>query len=141
MTKSISFLAATFLLLSLFISCKSEKVDPQLSALMDEVMAIHDDVMPKTGTIHKKKKALKKMLTPMIEDTTRLRNQLLDTILELETAEDGMMDWMAAYKSKPSKLADGVDPMTYYQAEKIKITEVKEKMLTSIENAKVLLNE
>jgi len=141
MIKSIPYFSVLLLSIVLIIGCKSEKVDPKLSSLMDEVMAIHDEVMPKTGAINKNKKALKKMLTPMIEDTTKLRNQLLDTILELEDAEEGMMDWMANYKSKPSKLKEGVDPMAYYLEEKKKITEVKNKMLSSIENAKVLLNE
>lgn len=141
MMKSISLLALLFFVTAFNIGCKSEKIDPQLSSLMDEVMAIHDEVMPKTGTINKKRKALKKKLTPMIEDTTQIRNQLLNTILELETAEESMMEWMSEYKSKPSKLEEGVNPMDYYKEEKVKITEVKRKMLQSIENAKVLLDE
>jgi len=141
MIKSIPFLALLFFAISFSIGCKSEKLDPKLSSLMDEVMEIHDEVMPKTGTIHKKRKALRKKLTPMIEDTTQIRNQLLNTILELETAEESMMEWMSAYKNKPSKLKEGVNPMEYYAEEKVKIIEVKRKMLESIENAKALLND
>ena len=51
MKKVFSILICTVLFLSF--SCKEEKKAPEGSSQMEEVMAIHDEVMPKMGTIGK----------------------------------------------------------------------------------------
>ena len=80
-----------------------------------EVMAIHDAVMPEMGTIHAYKKELK-----ILKNSFAGENKILDAIQQLNNADDGMMDWMAAFKVPENK--DSTD--LYLQNEKIKIQKV-----------------
>jgi len=57
----------------------------------DQIMVIHDEVMPKMSDIYKLKKKFKK-------DPTLQKSHLIDS---LEHAEEVMMEWMHNYK-KPS---------------------------------------
>ncbi len=125
------------LFLGLFISCKSN-VSPELQSLMDEVMEIHDEVMPKMSDTHRLRKGLKKELKKEIEEVSEVRGQILDNIKALEVADDGMMDWMKNYK-KLRKLEEGVNPMDYYKQEKINIQKVSDDMYSAINNAEKFL--
>ncbi len=136
------FLGCKLLIIScvLMYSCKNKNVDPELQSLMDNVMAVHDEVMPKMGEIHKLKKQLKKELKNNLEEVSEKRSKILQHMTALDDADEGMMNWMAEYK-KLSKLEEDQDPMSYYQAEQVKIDKVRDDMLSSIENAKLFLNE
>lgn len=129
------FLSLSFLFM---ISCGPKNVAPELQTLMDEVMEIHDAVMPKMSDTHRLRKALKKELKNHIEDVSETRGQILDHFTTLEKADDGMMEWMKNYK-KLRKLEEGVDPMQYYQSEKVKIQKVSDDMLGAIANAEKFL--
>ncbi len=137
MNKILHFVFFTFSAF-LITSC-GPKADPALQTLMDEVMEIHDEVMPKMGKIHTLKKKLKKHLSAEIENVSPARGKILGTIKTLEQADDGMMNWMAEYK-KLSKLKEDTDPMEYYNAEKGKIQQVSDAMYQAIEDAEVLLS-
>jgi len=126
-------LVSLFLLAILILSCKSN-ASPELQNLMDEVMEIHDEVMPKMSDTHRLRKALKKEMKNHIEEVDEKRGVLLEHITALEKADDGMMDWMKDYK-KLSKLSEDIVPMDYYQEEKIKIQKVSDDMLSAIANA------
>jgi hypothetical protein len=105
---------------------------------MDEVMEIHDEVMPKMSDTHRLRKGLKKELKKEIEEVSEVRGQILDNIKALEVADDGMMDWMKNYK-KLRKLEEGVNPMDYYKQEKINIQKVSDDMYSAINNAEKFL--
>lgn len=120
-------------------ACNNPKLSPELEAKMDTVMAVHDEVMPKMGEIHKLKKQLKKELNKHLEDVSDTRGLILDHITALEDADEGMMTWMADYK-KPRQLKESQDPMTYYLGQEKLINKVKDDMLSSINNAQELLN-
>jgi len=96
-------------------------------------MEIHDEVMPKLGKLNKQRKTLKKAL-PSIKDAG-LKNEVLQTIVALEKADDGMMDWMAAWDVPADKSAQ----TTYLNAEMIKIQKVKDDMLSSMKQATALI--
>ncbi|MBK8620843.1 MAG: hypothetical protein IPN79_03545 [Saprospiraceae bacterium] len=96
-----------------------------------EVMAIHDAVMPEMGTIHAYKKELK-----ILKNSFAGENKILDAIQQLNKADDGMMDWMAAFKVPENK--DSTD--LYLQNEKIKIQKVSDDMYASMAAAKKLID-
>jgi hypothetical protein len=123
--------------LVVFSACK-EKSNDQPSgsstnsssvSLEDQVMAIHDEVMPKMGDIHIAKKGLKSMLDQTQNDSTK--SFILQLITNLENADEGMMVWMESWKvpkNEPEKTS-------YLKTELIKVAKVKEDMLSSIKTA------
>lgn len=122
----------------LIISCqnKTKEVEIQQTAESDnplykEVMAVHDAVMPEMGTIHAYKKELK-----ILKDSFSNENKILDAIQLLNKADDGMMDWMAAFKVPENK--DSVQ--IYLEQEKIKIQKVSDDMYASMSTAKMLID-
>ena len=109
--------------MSLFTACEEK------SKLEEEVIAIHDEVMPKMGDMHLARKALRKVLEKTEDEV--VKKEILSMIKDLENADEGMMTWMHEWKvpkNEPEKT-------TYLNKEKEKITKVKVDMLTSLENA------
>lgn len=116
---------------------KETKEAKLIEQQIQEVMAIHDSVMPKTGEIFKLKKKLSGFETNvkdslLIQKIYRYKNLL-------EEADDAMMDWMHEFREADPMLTFE-EKQQYYSEEKMKITEVKIKMLASIDSAKTLLN-
>ena len=116
-----------FLAIGLF-SC-SDKA--QLEA---EVMAIHDEVMPKMGDIHMAKKGLRKVLAATKDST--VQSEIIAMINDLESADEGMMTWMADWKVP----AQEPEKTEYLKKEMEKITKVKNDMLSSLEKAHTYLS-
>lgn len=103
---------------------------------IQEVMAIHDSVMPKTGEIFKLKKQLS-VFESSIQDSLVLQ-KIYQTKKMLVDADDAMMNWMHEFR-EADQMLPFEDKQMYYLKEKKKITEVKIKMLASIDSAKSLL--
>lgn len=97
-----------------------------------EVMAIHDEVMPKMSTMHQYKKELKKLR----DSNPDAEKAILQRIALLESADEGMMAWMHAFKVPEDKSA----AKTYLEAEKIKIQQVSDDMYRSMDEAKKLID-
>ncbi len=90
--KSITSVLAIIILLLSIQSCQSpQEKQTKADPLYQQIMDIHDDVMPKLSKIHKLKKQLKKSVEAESTEVQRL-------ILNLDTADEGMMSWMAAFK-------------------------------------------
>lgn len=122
MTRLLIFLC----LITFFSSCREK------STLEQEVMAVHDEVMPKLGELNKDRKSLQTILKTTTDDTKKA--ELLTAISALEKADDGMMDWMSDWKvpNEPT------EQKAYLEKEMIRITKVKTDMLESMKNAKLL---
>lgn len=120
--------------LSTFYSC--QKLEPEVEKRYEEVMAIHDEVMPRMSDIHRLKKRLSKVDTAQLTDMSP--NILLDHSLKLEKADNAMMDWMANFK-KPKKDMPEDIAIAYLYEEKKAITAVRDLMLESIKEAEALL--
>lgn len=99
------------------------------NALYKEVMEIHDEVMPKTGTIAKYSRTLKKHLDDLPEDQKSTYQQ---TIKALDDAEEAMMDWMAEFDSSS-------EDSTYLLQEKARIQAVSDQMYASMAEAEKIL--
>lgn len=113
-------------LVGMFASCREK------STLEKQVMAIHDEVMPKLGELNKDRKALQKILKSTTDEN--IKSELLKAITGLENADDGMMDWMAEWKVPEEKS----EQEAYLNKEMVRITKVKSDMLESMKTAKVL---
>jgi hypothetical protein len=139
------FILAGISVLFLF-SCKpSDKAteagtDPKV--LEEQVMAIHDEVMPKLSDIQDLSSQLRKIRAEIPENTQGkvVTPEGMDDIMEsLKLADQSMWDWMDQYsKQRDSIPADQLIPFLNRQMELVKTVETN--VNTSITNAKVWLN-
>ena len=138
MKKVFSILICTVLFLSF--SCKEEKKAPEGSSQMEEVMAIHDEVMPKMGTIGKLVGDLKAKV-----DTTEMGQKYEVAMKDLQDANTAMMDWMKNFGDRfnHEEILEGKElteeKQQWLNEEEEKVKEVKEKINGSIARAEALL--
>lgn len=137
--KNITIVLASFLVFS-FISCKQSKKDESKTDPMKEVMAIHDEVMPKMSAIGK----LVTELNTKIDSTEE--GMVYDQAKkELQAANKSMMDWMHNFGDRftTDEIMNGKElspeKQQWLAEEKIKIEAVREQYNSSIENAEKLL--
>ena len=126
--------------LSLFIlalvwGCGQKTHDNQ--ALYDEVMKVHDEVMPKMDDIYKLKQELKKQIADSSTLAVEKRKTIEGTILRLDSASENMMVWMRNFNPIPDSLGEE-KARAYLEDQKEKIKKVKEEMLEAIDEAKAL---
>lgn len=113
-------------------ACQSNTQD----ALYEEVMKIHDDVMPKVADISRLSLQLKKE-KKSIPDSVSVESYD-DIISELDGAEKAMYDWMRDFKLPENDS----EKSGYLEKEKVAIEKVRDRMLESITRAnKFLENE
>jgi len=117
------------LMVTLVLSCKNQHVNKE-NPLYQDVMVIHDKVMPEMSNIHRLKKQLKSNNTPGAEDL------ILAKINQLNDADDAMMSWMASFSVPKDKSQEDA----YLLAEKEKIQNVSDQMYEAIDNATHLLD-
>jgi hypothetical protein len=113
---------------------QEEEKSPNQS-LYDEVMDVHDEVMPKMDDIYKLKEKLKKQLAEAPTMVEEKKKDLEKTILQLDSASEGMMVWMRNFNPIPDSLGEE-KARKYLEEQKAKVTKVKEDMLKAIEEAK-----
>jgi len=111
-----------------------ETVDPE--TLKDEVMAVHDEVMPKMQDIMRLKKQARSKVDSLATDSISNASQIesMETLIStLEEADETMMNWMRNYRRD----FEGTDEeyVAYLQKEKEAIEAVKEDMFAAIEEA------
>ena len=134
-----SLLIFSLLVLSCNQTAKQQAAEQQL---WDEVMAVHDEVMPKMGEINQLGRDLRAKSEGLDSTLTDQRNQIMAGISALEQADEGMMSWMSAIEPldelRESKTHEQI--LAYLKEEQQKIAKVKEDMLKSMEEGKKLLN-
>lgn len=105
--------------------------------LYEQVMKVHDEVMPKMNDIYTLKEDLKKDIaaTPaMVEDK---RKKIEGAIVQLDAASESMMVWMRNFNPLPDSLGEE-RARKYLEDQKVKVEKVKEDMLRAIDEAKAL---
>jgi hypothetical protein len=109
---------------------------------MEEVMRIHDEVMPKMGTISN----LIADLKPKV-DSTEPGKEYLKAIRDLQGAHKSMMNWMQDFGKRfdYEEIMKGkelnAEKKEWLREEEIKVKELREEINTSIANAERVLNE
>lgn len=124
-------------------SCNEvSKEEQEFDALMQNVIDVHDEVMPKMGTLS----SLIKELEPKI-DTTTTGQSYAKAQQDLKNSYDFMMEWMSDFSTKfPHGEENKVDDIEKFtakkkllQEEKIEVTKLKDQINSSIDAAKQLL--
>jgi hypothetical protein len=104
-------------------------------ALYNEVMKIHDEVMPKMDDIYKLKEGLKSKIAAAPAMAEEEKKKIEATILKLDSASESMMEFMHTFKPLPDSLGEE-QARDYLEIEMEKVKKVKEVILESIEEGK-----
>ncbi len=129
------------ILLALFASCKDQMKEGK-SDTMQEVMAIHDEVMPEMGTIAK----LVAELKPKV-DSTASGKSYEKAMKDLQESHKTMMDWMQNFgmRFEPGEIMNGQklssEKQQWLSEELSSVKALRDKVLLSIENARKVLRE
>lgn len=119
-------------MISLFLDYGCQEYNLEQQGFWNQVMVVHDEILPKMGELHQLKKQLKRQ---------EVSARQTKAIQEIETAQDAMMDWMRNFKSlwQLSKM-DQTAAMDYLTKEQKCIIAIKQLMLSSIEHGNALVN-
>lgn len=122
----------TFVLSFLLVqfSCSSSKSEHE--DLYKEIIAVHDEVMPRMEEISSLSKKLKEKSSRSEKDKNP---EVKNSIISLEKASLSMMDWMRKFNSSYDTLPDK-EAKNYLKEEKLKIEKVREEINKAIEEAK-----
>lgn len=104
-------------------------------ALYDQVMDIHDEVMPRAEDIYQLKKELQEKVASTPNLVSEKKQELELAIAQLDSADQSMMDWMHHFHPLPDS-ADQEKARAYLESEMESIKKVREFMNESIEKAK-----
>jgi hypothetical protein len=85
-------LFSTYALVS---GCENSAENDKLNS---EIMAVHDEVMPKMGELNTLKQKIKAYKDAVPDDNSDLKDSLINTFLLLSKSEDHMDDWMGNYR-------------------------------------------
>lgn len=118
--------------------CRTEK--DEMAALHQEVMRIHDEIMPEMRTIGKLKTKISEEIIAIEQENKEEAGKLRAIREELDEAANAMRIWMKEYK-KPTETMKYEEALQCLQKERERILEVKQKMEKSIERAKLALGE
>jgi hypothetical protein len=121
---------------ALFWACESKNVQ-----LKEEVIAVHDEVMPHMGKL----KSLQKDLTHRaeqlaVEDSVAQAEHILhlrNTATELDVAYEGMFIWMRQFEPEQGERTDD-EFHAYLKEQKVLVEKVKQDINTSLEKAERL---
>lgn len=116
---------------ALFITLGCQSNTDKHTDLYNQVMMIHDEVMPRMSDIQTQIKSKREMLGDSSLNTSN-RQELLSIISKLEAADEAMWDWMHNFDSERAK-SDTAE--AYLQSEEIAIKNVRDMMLNAIQNA------
>lgn len=117
------------------LSCNSDSHSTKSGPhdLYQEVMKIHDDVMPKMSDIRREISRSKNVLQNIGLNQKEDSVALTKIIRDLEYADQIMWDWMHEF-DKEKGLSEGAE--SYLLEQKKAISHVSQRMLASIENSK-----
>lgn len=105
--------------------------------LMEEVMAIHDEVMPEMGSIRRTRKALLDKLENTADE--EVGKVLQDQADKLDESHEAMMVWMRQFNPNQDEGVSDSAYHVYLQEQKLKMIEVRDLMVNSLNEGKALL--
>lgn len=107
----------------------------------DEIMKIHDDVMPEMSEIQRlstRLRDIKSKAGERSEGNHTIIEGLDDALISLRNAEQGMMDWMKSYGESKARMTPDL-MQTFYERELGKVTIVSTNMINAIDKANAWL--
>jgi hypothetical protein len=102
--------------------------------LYNEVMKIHDEVMPKMNDIYKKKEELKNKIANTPNMAEEKKKQIDATIAKLDSADESMMEWMRKFNPLPDSLGEE-KAREYLETEMEKVKKVRENIQQALKQA------
>lgn len=100
-------------------------------ALYEEVMGIHDEVMPRMNDLYRAKTSLQaKLESPGLPEAEQL--EIRNKIALVDSASEGMMSWMRQFDPIPDSLGED-KARAYLEAELVKVKKVREDILNALE--------
>lgn len=135
-----NYVYLTILLLTLSFSCKEKEKEVEGPSQMEQVMAIHDEVMPKMSTLGKLVGELNTKI-----DTTETGLKYEAAMKDLQAAHNSMMDWMKGFGDRfdSDEILNGKalsdEKQKWLDLEEVKVKDLKEQINSSIANAEALL--
>jgi hypothetical protein len=103
--------------------------DSTNTILYNQVMDIHDEVMPKMEDLYNKKKDLQAKLSA--SPAADVKSKLEAEIAEVDSASKLMEDWMHEF-NPPSDTTDKEQIRAYLESEMEKVKRVKEAMVNAL---------
>jgi lipoprotein NlpI len=102
------------------------KEEQKAPTLMDEVMALHDEVMPKMGKMMKVQKQLNLLADSIATVDLERAEQLRGLAQNLDDANEAMMDWMRNFN--PNVEGTEAEVKAYLEQKKTEIAKVAVEM-------------
>jgi len=102
-------------------------------ALYDQVMDVHDEVMPKMNDLYKVKTTLKTRLE-MPGTAESEKEGINEKIAVIDSASEGMMVWMRQFNPIPDSLGED-NARAYLENELVKVKKVREDILEALKKA------
>ncbi|WP_339922177.1 hypothetical protein [uncultured Cyclobacterium sp.] len=138
--KKISFVLLVLLSVSIF-SCGNKKSQNEL--LQEQVILVHDEVMPKIGSLksHQEKLNEKAESLEKSEESADSQTQIADLRAAAENCErayDEMFIWMRQYEIDLEKMSDE-EAEIYLKDQLVKVEKVKDLILHALEKSETLL--
>ncbi len=136
--KNLFFIAILTLSLT---ACKDKVKEPEGPTQMEEVIAVHDELMPKMGTIGELIGKLEASI-----DSTNVDSMKVTAIQNLKGANQEMMTWMMAFGDTfdSAEVLDGkelsVEKQKALDTFQNSVNDLKSSMENAISNAEKLLN-
>jgi hypothetical protein len=127
-------------LLAFMMACNGSQND--LKKMEDEVMAIHDEVMPKMGDIMSMKEALKKNIAAIDSNSVgyaAVKAQSDSLSYLLVKSDDQMMDWMNDYNPDTLVTIKPEEGMKYLEEQKAILNQIKESTNKNLDAVKSFL--
>lgn len=112
-------------------------------SLFRDVMDGHDEGMARMGKMTRYRKQISEQVDSLSKLTPSASQERLKVILQqldeqLKSAEDGMNEWMDNF-SLDTAQDEGPDRRPYLEAEKFKVTQVRDRILEAVQKADSLL--
>ncbi len=104
-------------------------------ALYDQVMDVHDEVMPRMDDLMKLKRELQEKIANTPDMVVEKKAQLEKVISNLDSASTAMMNWMHEFNPLPDSV-DQEKAREYLESEMERIRKVKSLVTETIEKAK-----
>jgi hypothetical protein len=101
------------------------------SKINQEIMAVHDDIMPKMGEVNRLKRRLSEFKDGVSDDNAEMKDSLINAILLLSKMEDNMNDWMGNYKY-PNPDATHEQMLTYLTGQRDTVKQLSNDIYLSI---------
>jgi hypothetical protein len=129
-----SFALVFAALLISFTGCSpKQKEEDQNKSLYNQVMDIHDEVMPSMGELNRLKRELKEKIENSPNLVDEKKQEVEETILLIDSASKSMMVWMREFS--PEDYAEG-ELTEYLKSEMKRVQQVKETMLDALEKGR-----